>query len=174
MILSHIVAASENNVIGRDNELPWSIPEDTRFFMTTTRGHALIMGRKTFESLPGILPHRLHVVITHDGSFAQSLGGKAKREDSPVEVVSNIDQALELCRTQMGKWGNEVFIIGGGEIYKQTLSIVDRVYLTRIYDEFDGDVFYPAIDENDFMEVKRDDHNGELPFSFLTYERRKT
>ena len=140
MILSHIVAASENGVIGVEGGLPWDIPEDMKFFKDKTSGHAIIMGRKTYESVGHPLPNRLNVVITRQKDYV------AKN----AVVVATIDEAIEVCKKQTDKWGDEVFIIGGGQIYKQSIDIADRIYLTRIYKTFEGDAKYPDINEDQF------------------------
>jgi dihydrofolate reductase len=162
MILSHIVACSENGVIGKDGCLPWRIPEDLKFFKQMTLGHVVIMGRKTFESLPNALPNRLNVVVTRDKTY----------EAKGAVTVRNIEQALSLAREHRTMYGNEVFIVGGGEIYQQTLDLVDRIYLTLIHKNFEGDARYPDLVLKDFKEVKRDDRTEPVPFSFLVYERK--
>ncbi len=161
MILSHIVAAAENGTIGVEGSLPWDIPEDMRFFKDKTKNHIVIMGRKTFESLPAALPHRLNIVISRQPDY------KAKG----AIVVFSLDQALEICKQNIPKYGEEIFIIGGGEIYKQSMSKVDKIYLTRIYQEFHGDTKYPTIDENLFQLIDKVDRDKPIPFSFLTYEK---
>ncbi|MEZ4872885.1 MAG: dihydrofolate reductase [Bdellovibrionales bacterium] len=165
MILSHIVAASENNVIGTQGDLPWSIPEDMQFFREKTKGHAMIMGRKTFESFPNQkpLPGRLNVVVTRQKDYSPE----------GVEVVDSIEKAIELCRSQTEKWGDEVFIIGGGEIYKQSLPLVDRIYLTRIYAQFDGDTTYPDLDSTEFKLQEESERTEPVRFAFQTYEKIK-
>ena len=162
MILSHIVAASENGVIGVKGCLPWRIPEDLKFFKETTLGHVIIMGRKTFETLPNALPNRLNVVVSRDSSYSAK----------GAMTVRNIDQALGIAREHKKTYGNEVFIVGGGEIYRQTLDLVDRIYLTRIHQKFEGDAFYPDFNPEEFKLVKKDDHTNPVSFSFLVYERK--
>lgn len=160
-MLSHIVAASENNIIGVRGHLPWDIPEDMKFFRDTTKDHALIMGRKTFEAFPSPLPHRLNVIIT-----------RSKAYKAPGAVVTHsMEEAIEVCRSHMNTYGNEIFIIGGGEVYKQSLEIVDRIYLTRIHRPFDGDTQYPPIDLSQFKQVECRKREQPIPFSFLIYER---
>ncbi len=163
MILSHIVAAARNNVIGANNDLPWKIPEDTKFFRDKTKGKALIMGRKTFESVGHPLPHRLNVVVTRNPDF--------KVESPQVLVVPTVDAAIEVCRAKMPEFGDEIFIIGGGEIYKRTLPLVHRIYLTRIHLDFPGDVTYPELDPKEWKLVSQLDRTEPVPFSFLTFER---
>lgn len=165
MILSHIVAVSENDVIGVNNTLPWDIPEDMKFFRDKTRGKALIMGRKTFESVGHPLPQRLNVVITRQPDY--------KPPAENVVIQSDLESAIAYCRTQVSKYGDEVFIIGGGEIFKQSMPLVDVIYLTRIHKDFAGDVLYPKVESRDFDLVERRDRDEPVPFSFLTYARKK-
>nr|AIA17026.1 Dihydrofolate reductase [uncultured bacterium] len=165
MILSHIVAVAQNDVIGAKNALPWNIPEDMKFFREKTKGKALIMGRKTFESVGHPLPHRLNVVVTRQKDFAS---------DAPNVVVKpDLASAIEYCRGQTSKYGDEIFIIGGGEIFKESMSLVDVIYLTRIHRDFDGDIFYPQLPSDQFELIEQRDRTEPVPFSFLTYMRRK-
>jgi len=165
MSLSHIVAVSKNDVIGANNTLPWDIPEDMNFFREKTKGKALIMGRKTFESVGHPLPNRLNVVVTRQADY---------RVDAPNVVIKpDLATAIAYCQTQTSKYGEEIFIIGGGEIYKESMSIVDVIYLTRIHQDFLGDTVYPRVDESKFDLVERRDRTNPVPFSFLTYVRKK-
>jgi dihydrofolate reductase len=165
MTLSHIVAASENGVIGVNGRLPWDIPEDMKFFREKTKNRALIMGRKTFESVGHPLPNRLNVVVTRQEDY--------KSEAPNVVVQPDLESAIEYCRSQVSKYGDEIFIIGGGEIFKESMGIVDVIYLTRIHKIYAGDVKYPPVDENTFELVERRDRTEPVPFSFLTYSRRR-
>lgn len=169
MILTHIVACSENNVIGSEGGLPWNLPEDMKFFRDTTKGHIMIMGRKTFASFNGrALPNRYHIVITRDPT-AQSF---PSTESSPVVFVRSLEEAIAHAKPLTARWGDEVFIIGGGEIYKQSLPFADKVYLTRIHQPFQGDTVYPEIDEKVFSLAQRRDVETPISFSFLTYLRK--
>ena len=163
IVLSHIVAASQNNVIGIKNKLPWHIPEDLKYFYKTTKHKALIMGRKTFQSLGKALPNRLNMVLTNNQDF--------KAEGALV--FSSFEEALEHCKQVevLEKYGKEIFITGGGEIYKQTLPLMNRLYVTRVHKEYEGDSFYPEIPMNQFKEVSRIDKTVPIPFSFLIYEK---
>jgi len=163
MMISHIAACSENWVIGKDNHLPWNIPEDWKFFKDKTTGHILIMGRKTFESLGKPLPNRLNIVITRDKSFSYP----------GVPVFQNIQDALKYAEGLIGEYPDEIFIGGGGEIYKQTLPLADRVYLTVIHKNFEGDAYYPELPFDEFKEVERRDRKDPIPFTFFTYDRVK-
>jgi dihydrofolate reductase len=163
MSLSHIVAVSQNDVIGVNNDLPWEIPEDMKFFRDKTKGKSLIMGRKTWESVGHPLPNRLSVIVTRQKDY--------KAEGA--HVVPSIDAAIEYCKGQVSKYGNEIFIIGGGEIFKDTMDIVDVIYLTRIHKEFAGDIKYPNVDMKKFELIEQRDRQEPVPFSFMTYARRK-
>lgn len=165
MILSHIVAVSANDVIGVNNTLPWDIPEDMKFFRDKTKGKALIMGRKTFESVGHPLPHRLNVVVTRQKDY--------KAPAPNVVIQPDLKSAIEYCRGQVSKYGDEVFIIGGGEIFKESMDIVDVIYLTRIHKDFPGDIVYPKVDANRFELIEQRDRTNPVPFSFLTYARKK-
>lgn len=163
MILSHIVAVSENDIIGADNTLPWNIPEDMKFFREKTKGKCLIMGRKTFESVGHPLPHRLNVVVTRQKGYSPN----------GAVVFTTVEEAIDYCKKQAKVYGDEIFIIGGGEIFKQTLNIVDIVYLTRIHKPYKGDVVYPTLNPKEFEEVERRERSEPVPFSFLTYKRKR-
>src|SRR3984885_13339224 len=134
-ILSHIVAASENNVIGSNNDLPWSLPNDFKYFKNKTWGMPVIMGRKSYESLKNALPGRINIVVT----------SKKNCHPDNVYVAENINNAIAIAREADTK---EIFIIGGGEIFKQTIDIVTRIYLTRVHAVVEGDTYYPEIDKN--------------------------
>lgn len=162
MMIAHIVAAAKNNVIGKDNGLPWDIPEDMKWFRERTKGRALIMGRKTFESVGHPLPKRLNVVITRQSDYKVPDG---------VIVKASLEEAIEYCRPLIDQYHNELFIIGGGEVYKQSLKYVDTVYLTRIHEDVEGDATYPEIPENEFELVEQKDRSEPVNYSFLTYQR---
>lgn len=168
MILSAIAAMAKNRVIGHKNQLPWNLPEDMKFFREKTKGRVLIMGRKTFESLGKPLPNRFHIVITrqHDYRF----------EDPNVQVVHNLKTAIELAHMLTSKYkakfGEEVFVCGGGEIYKESLDVVDRIYLTVIEKDFDGDAKFPDFSEDDFSLTHKDERTEPMAFSFRTYSRK--
>ena len=170
-MVAHIVAAAKNGVIGRDGELPWHIPEDLKWFKDRTRSHALIMGRKTFEAVEHPLPHRLNVVITRQSGYKPK---ESKAPNAPVHIVKSLAEALDHCKKHASKWGNEIFIIGGGEIYHQSVDLVDTIFLTRIHKNYEGDATYPDPDERVFQLVERIDRTSPEPFSFLTYKRTQT
>ena len=179
MILSAIAAMARNRVIGIDGDLPWNIPEDFKFFKDKTSGHAMIMGRKTFESLPQPLPGRFHIIITRQDDYAPQLPANAK-PGTGIKVVATIQDAVEFAKTKVAEYGDEVFILGGGEIYKQMMPLTDRIYLTEIHQDFPGDTKFPEFSKSEFVEVYRSSRKaGEGPnppsvsFDFVTYERNR-
>ena len=131
MKITLIAAAAENNVIGKDNDLIWHLPKDLKFFKENTLNKPLVMGRKTFESLPGVLPKRRNIIITRQKDYTAK----------GAEVVHSIEAALEICRDE-----EEVMIAGGANIYEQALSLADEILLSRIHSTFDGDSYFPEID----------------------------
>lgn len=160
-MISIIACVGKNNVIGKDNKLLWSLPSDLSYFKEITFGKTIIMGRKTFQSLPGILPGRHHVILTRDKSF--------KIEDDRVTIVSSIKELLSIVNC-----GNN-FIIGGGQIYKALLPYCDNLYITRVEKEYEGDTFFPKINYEDWELVneisgKLDEENL-IPHSFLVFKR---
>lgn len=164
MKVSLIVGRARNGVIGRNGDLPWRLPADLAQFKRRTMGHHLIMGRRTFESLPGILPGRPHVVLTRDANF--------RREG--VSICSSLDAALGVARAA---GDDEAFVIGGGAVYREALSIADRVYLTRVHAEVAGDVTFDELDAELWDEIEREDKNADdrhaHSFSVCVYERRR-
>ena len=165
VILSHIVAASENGVIGLKGKLPWVLPQDLKFFREKTKNHAVIMGRKTFTSLKGPLRNRLNVVLTKRRDY--------KVSSSQVILTFSLKEAIQACVDEKEKYGKEIFIIGGGEIYRESLPLVDQIYLTRIYKTFEGDAFYPEIDSSQFQKVSDKCFNdSSIKYSFLHYKRK--
>lgn len=161
-MITIIVAAAENNALGKDNDLVWHLPDDFKRFKQLTTGHHIIMGRKTFESFPKPLPNRTHIVITRQKNYAPE----------GCIVVGSLDKALELSKTD-----DTPYIIGGGEIYKLSIQIADRIELTRVHGTFEADTFFPEIDENKWQLVKSEFHAADdkhkFPFTYLTYERIK-
>lgn len=135
MILSHIVAVSENEVIGKDNALLWNFPEDLRYFKKRTTGKIMILGRKTFDSLEKPLPKRFHIVVSRSVKDSQN---------EMVKYVSSLNEAYTLAEkmTLSGTWPEEVMIVGGAQIYKESLTDADFIYLTRIPGNYQGDAFY--------------------------------
>lgn len=158
MLISLVAAAGNNNVIGGNNKLLWKMPADMKFFMNLTIGHPVIMGRKTYESFGRPLRDRRNIVITRDKNL--TLNG--------CEVVHSLDEAIKLIKED-----TEVFIIGGAEIYRQSMAIANKIYLTRIYGDFEGDSYFPAIDDKEWKETshleQKADEKNPYPFAFLEY-----
>lgn len=162
-MISLIVAVAQNNVIGGDNRLLWHIPEDLKRFKEITSGNTIIMGRKTFESLPGVLPNRRHIIITRDKSY--------KVTNNNVEVIHNIDEVINRYENT----SNEVFVIGGGEIYKQFIHRCEKIYLTKILKDFEGDTTFPLINMNEWAITFNSDiyssAKNNLQYQFINLEK---
>ena len=159
MIVSIIAAIAENNAIGKDNKLLWNLPTDLKHFKTITSGHTVIMGRKTFDSMGKPLPNRRNIVVT-------------RQEDLLIigaEVTNTIEHALALCAHE-----EEVFIIGGAQIYTQALSLTDRIYLTIVHENYDADTFFPELDRSKWTVASSESHlpdeKNEVAFTFETLE----
>ena len=144
MIVSHIVAAGEKNEIGKQNKLLWHLPNDLKFFKNTTWGMPVIMGRKTFESFNKPLPGRFNYVITRQAGW----------NAEGVTVAKDVNDALQKAAETNCK---ELFIIGGGEIFKQSMELADKIYMTRVHANLDGDVFFPEIDESKWRLISNTD-----------------
>ena len=161
-IISAIVAMTENRVIGKNNQLPWHLPADLQHFKTITMGNPIVMGRKTYESIGRPLPHRINIVLT-----------RAKAFNAPgCIVVTSIEEAMQCAKEKNSK---EIFIIGGAEIYRQLLPYIQRFYLTIVHQDFDGDVYFPALNPHEWHEVTRIKHEADeknvYDYSFVTLER---
>lgn len=156
--LTLIAAVARNGVIGRDNQLPWKLSEDLKHFKALTMGHPMIMGRKTWESLPGILPGRPHIVVTRNPDY--------------VAAGATVVTSLHAAVTAAGDT-DEVFLIGGAELYAQAFEFADRLQLTEIDADFEGDAFFPNWDRSQWREVARETHNTDagLGYAFVTYAR---
>lgn len=161
-MLSIIVAKAKNNVIGKDNQLIWHLPNDLKRFKKLTTGHTIIMGRKTFESLGRILPNRKHVILSKNKEF--------NIDNENVEIVNDI---LEL--KQYIDSNEESFVIGGAMIYKLLMPMSNKMYITEISKEFDGDAFFPEIDMNEWKVTNREfipkENENDFEYSYVTYER---
>lgn len=160
MIVSLIAAMSTNRVIGRDGGLPWRLPEDLKHFKRLTVDHTVVMGRKTFDEIKRPLTNRRNVVITRRADF----------QPAGVHVVASLDEALALAAGE-----DEVFVIGGGEIYRLALPRADRLYLTVVHAEVEGDTYFPAFEEDGWVLESESDHPADerhaFAFSFRNYRR---
>ena len=154
-----IVAAAENNAIGKDNDLIWNLPNDLKRFKKLTSGHSIIMGRKTFDSFPGLLPNRKHIVISRNKNISFS---------DEVTVVNNFEDAIK----ESGDDENP-FIIGGGQIYKLAMDLGDKIELTRVHEEFKADTFFPKIDKDKWKLIHKEfnekDERHQFSFTYKTY-----
>lgn len=161
-MLSAIAAMSENRVIGIDNQLPWHLPADLKHFKTLTTGHPILMGRKTYESIGRPLPNRTNIIITRNADFTAP----------GCVVVTSIDHAMTHAAKENVQ---EIFIIGGAEVYKQLLPHVQCIYLTIVHEQFEGDAFFPELDVKEWKETARETHaadeNNEYSYSFITLSR---
>ncbi|MBL6448168.1 dihydrofolate reductase [Fulvivirga sp. 29W222] len=166
MKISMIAAVAENKVIGKDNDLVWSLPDDMRFFMNKTSGHHVIMGRKNYESIPykfRPLPNRTNIVMTRqEGLIIEG-----------THIVHNLDEALHMAKSNQEE---ETFIIGGGEIYRLGLDVADIMYLTEIKASFEGDAFFPEFHHSKWQEIERIPHSIDekhaYAFDFVTYKKK--
>ena len=149
MTISMIVAVADNRVIGKDNDLVWHLPDDMRYFMQTTQHHVVIMGRKNYESIPDKyrpLANRTNIVVTRQQAY-----------NAPGCIITDtIKNALDYAKDQNEK---EVFIIGGGQIYAQSLELADKLYITEIKHSFDGDTYFPEFKKENWQEVSRKHHS---------------
>ncbi|WP_295121444.1 dihydrofolate reductase [uncultured Chitinophaga sp.] len=163
MTVSIIVAASENNVIGINNQLPWNLPNDLKYFKNTTWGMPIIMGRKTFDSVGKPLKGRQNIVITRQQDYAPE----------GVDVVSSISAAVDKAKTYDV---NEIFITGGTEIFIQSFPLVNRIYITRVHAQVEGDAFFPEINAGEWTKVKADRHEADekhaYAYTFEVWERK--
>ena len=157
VMISAIAALSENNVIGRGNALPWHIPEDLKFFKSTTSGKPVIMGRKTFDSIGRALPNRLNIVITRSDVVIPG-----------VRVCQTVARAIDIAQKSGAE---EIMVIGGAQIYEQALPLCNRLYLTRVHAQVDGDTFFPTINLKQWREISCDRREGNPAFSFVVLER---
>lgn len=164
--LAIIVAVADNGVIGRDNALPWHLPEDLRYFKRVTMGKPIVMGRKTFEAIGRPLPGRTNIVVTRNPAFRAE----------GARVVPSLDAALGLAGQIAGADGvEEALVIGGAEIYRAALPLADRLYITEVHASVEGDAALPGIDWARWREVGREPHMAQAPnpydYSFVCYER---
>ena len=158
--ISLIAARARNGVIGRDNQMPWKIPDEQAYFKRMTMGHPIVMGRRTWESIGRPLPGRRNIVVTRNGAYSAN----------GAEVVGSLDGALLLIGD-----ADEVFVIGGGQLYAEAMPRASRLLLTEIDADFDGDTFMPPPDRTQWRETSREDHppttDRAFGYSFVVYER---
>lgn len=162
MTISLIVAISKNRAIGIDNQIPWYLPADLKYFKRTTLGHHILMGRKSYLSIGKPLPRRTNLVLTRNTFFTAA----------GIQVVHSIEEGIELAKAA-GE--DELFIIGGGEIYRQSMELVDRMYITEVDIETEGDTFFPKIDESRWElsseEYHEADERNKWNYCFKIYDR---
>jgi len=162
-MITIIVAVAQNNALGKNNQLIWHLPDDLKRFKKLTLDHYIIMGRKTFESLPGVLPNRKHIVISRNPNY--------KKND--IIVAKNIEEALKIVPKN-----EDVFVIGGGEIYNLFLKIADKIELTQVHQNFEADTFFPKIDLQKWKIVSSEfhpkDQKHQHDFTFKTYIKQRT
>lgn len=160
-MITLVAAAAENNALGKDNDLIWHLPDDFKRFKQITSGHYIIMGRKTFESFPKPLPNRTHVIITRQEDYQTPEG---------CIVTGSLEEALNVCPKDQ-----DIFIIGGGDIYRQSMNIADKIELTRVFSSPEADAFFPEINSDEwkliFEEFHPKDERHAFDFSYLTYIR---
>lgn len=158
MKLTMIAAIGKNRELGKDNDLIWHLPADLKFFKEQTKGHTIVMGRKTFESLPGMLPKRHHIVISRSNP----------KLDERVEIFSNIDEFLKAYQN----YDEEIFVIGGAQIYSQMLPYADKLILTEIDQSYEADVFFPEFDKAKYHRREVNDiTENDIHYKHLIYER---
>lgn len=166
MMISIIAAIGKNRELGKDNKLLWHIPEDLKHFKEITSGHPVIMGRKTFDSIGRVLPNRLNIVITRNPVFETLVYKKAKGQ---LIAVNSLEKAVGEAKRHGEK--DEIFIIGGGQIFKQAIGIADKLYLTVIDKEFDADSFFPDYSMFTKKVFEKEGESGEYKYKFLELER---
>lgn len=155
-----IVAAAENNAIGKNNQMPWHLPNDFKYFKKNTLEHSVVMGRKTFESIGKPLPERRNIVMTRDLRYS----------NDEVDVANSIQEIITYCRDE-----REIFIIGGAEIYQQALPLANRILLTRVHTTIDGDAFFPELLDHQWKLVSAEKHEKDekhaFDYTFEVYEK---
>ena len=158
--ISIIVAIDENGLIGKRNGLPWKLPADLKHFKTLTSGHTVIMGRKTYDSIGKPLPNRTNIVVS-------------KSDDLQIDGCITVKSPEEALKASLEN--QEIFVIGGAEIYRQFLPLAQTIYMTEIHNKFDGDIFFPTIDYDEWKEKERQDFEADdmnlYKYSFITLER---
>jgi dihydrofolate reductase len=160
MTISLIAAVANNNVIGKDNQLIWHLPADLKHFKRITMGHVVVMGRKTYESMMKPLPGRVNVIITRNENY----------HVEGVIIATSLNAALKDMNVE------EVFIIGGGEIFKQGMALANKIYLTQIHADFEGDTFFPEINPHEWIIIQEEKHlkdeKNHYDYTYITYQRK--
>lgn len=161
-MISFIVAMDENRVIGKENQLPWHLPEDLKFFKRVTMGHPIAMGRKTHESIGRVLPGRENIVITRQADY----------QSEDCTVFSSVEEFVKVSQRQ----NDEIFVIGGAEIFNETFPHADRLYITLIHEEFAGDTFFPDFDSSEWELVSNEkgirDNKNPYDYEFRIYDKK--
>lgn len=156
-----IVAAAENNAIGKGNKMPWHLPNDFKYFKKNTLEHSVVMGRKTYQSIGKPLPERRNIVLTRDLTY----------KSDEVDVANSLREVFSYCRDE-----HEIFIIGGAEIYKQALPYADKVLLTRVHTELEADAFFPELPPHDWKLISDEKHQKDekhaFDYSFQVFEKK--
>lgn len=162
-MISFIVAADENNLIGKDNQLPWHLPSDMKYFKNQTWGMTVIMGRKSLDSLGKPLQGRTNIVVTRNKDW----------QHEGVQVAHSVEEAIALAKKTGAK---EIFILGGAQIFKESMPLADRIYLTRIHHQFNGDAYFPEIQDGKWVMVKKRfcpaDEKNKYDHTFQVWERK--
>lgn len=160
MKINLIVAVDENNGIGKDNQLPWHLPADLKHFKNLTSGHSILMGRKTFDSIGKALPNRRNIVISKQSGL----------QHQDIKFCNSLEEAIQLCSNE-----DEIFIIGGAQIFEQALPLSDTLYLTIIHHNFNADTFFPKINPEEWIEVEKNlhypDEKNLYSYSFIKYRK---
>lgn len=169
-MLSIIIAFAQNRVMGRDNQMPWHLPNDLQYFKKTTMGKPMIMGRKTYESIGKPLPGRPHIIITRDANY------QPPNANDKVQVVTSFDAALVAAKQLLPSLDSEeIMVIGGAEICKLALPSANRLYLTEVHAEVEGDIYFPEFDQNQWQETSRESYaaceKNPYDYSFVVLER---
>ena len=158
-MIAMIVAMGENHVIGKDNQMPWHLPNDLKWFKQVTGGHSIVMGRKTFESIGKPLPNRQNIILTRQSDY----------QPAGTTTVSSIKEALQLAQEE------DLFVIGGANVYQQFLPYADRLYITKIHETFEGDAYFPDFDQKDWKMIKKRagqmDEKNKFAHDFYIYQR---
>ncbi|MEH7388572.1 dihydrofolate reductase [Bacillus sp. JJ1521] len=160
-MISLLVAMDKNQLIGKDNDLPWRLPADLAYFKRVTMGHPIFMGRKTYDSIGRPLPGRENIIVTRDTSY----------EAEGCKVIHSIDDIVKMSE----ETEKELFVIGGAEIFKEILRHSDRLYITEIEEEFEGDTYFPAFDKTEWKVISKEkgikDEKNPYEYTFLVYEK---